>query len=124
MSPLQRQILEPFATHPQSPPEDQEHHVRQVRDDLLPQLQPEEALGDRPHREQADGGSTICLSYFGSPCRHGGSSCQKKNMRFIVISPGLQSALPVRGVQLRPTAVQPLSPAQPLLSTPQPTLLS
>ena len=124
MSALQGQVLEFVATHPQGSPEDQEHHVRQVRDDLLPQLQPEEALGDGARWEPADGCSTICLSHSGPPCGHGGSSCQKKNMHFIVISPGLQSALPVRGIQLRPTAVQPLPPAQPLLPAPQPTLLS
>ena len=76
MSPLQRQILESFATHPQSPPEDQEHHVRQVRDDLLPQLQPEEALGDSAHRQQADGGPAFCLSNFGTPSRYGKPSCK------------------------------------------------
>ena len=76
MSPLQRQILKPFTTHPQSPPEDQEHHVRQVRDDLLPQLQPEEALGDSAHRQQADGGPAFCLSNFGTPSRYGKPSCK------------------------------------------------
>ena len=89
MSPLQRQILKPFTTHPQSPPEDQEHHVRQVRDDLLPQLQPEEALGDSAHRQQADGGPAFCLSNFGTPSRYGKPSCKnffyiEKSKLFIV----------------------------------------
>ena len=80
MPTLQRQVLKSFATHPQSPPEDKEHHVRQVRDDLLPQLQPEEALGDRAHREQADGGSAFCLSNFGSPSRNGESEKKSPNV--------------------------------------------
>ena len=71
MPTLQGQVLKSFATHPQSPPEDQEHHVRQVRDDLLPQLQLEEALGDRPRGEQADGSAALGLSHPGTPCRYG-----------------------------------------------------
>ena len=71
MPPLQGQVLKPLTAHPQGASEDEEHHVRQVRDDLLPQLQLEEALGDRPRGEQADGRAALGLSHPGTPCRYG-----------------------------------------------------